>query len=187
MKTRNIVMTLLAGAAMLVTSCNIERESDFDNYSFAEDEVAFKIERVQTRSATEDQPIVMDVASIKAGHGEVFNLEESVSSLDYDYTQTAETRGTPVFTENVTKVYPSSLYVVAMKEDGSAAFTKATDLVNGVAYTNEKDNVYSHRYGEDIWEDKLPTDFFMRMPGTGAGVTLGSSPYSQSEGSISFT
>ena len=187
MKTRNIVMTLLAGAAMLVTSCNIERESDFDNYSFAEDEVAFKIERVQTRSATEDQPIVMDVASIKAGHGEVFNLEESVSSLDYDYTQTAETRGTPVFTENVTKVYPSSLYVVAMKEGGSAAFTKATDLVNGVSYTNEKDNVYSHRYGEDIWEDKLPTDFFMRMPGTGAGVTLGSSPYSQSEGSISFT
>ncbi len=190
MKTRNIVMTLLAGAAMVVTSCNIERENDFDNYSFADDEVAFKIGKIQTRSAAEAQPMVMDVATIKAGHGEAFNLEESVSSLDYDYAETAVTRGTPAFTENVTKVYPSSLYVVAVKENGSAAFTKATDLVNGVAYNNERDNVYSHRYGEDIWEGKLPTDFFMRMPGTNDGVTLGDSfatTYSQSEGSISFT
>lgn len=190
MKTRNIVMTLFAGAAIMVTSCNIERETDFEKYSFADDEVAFKIGKIQTRSAVEDQPVIMDVATINAGQGEMLNLEEAVSSLDYDYAETAVTRGTPVFTENVTKVYPSSLYVVAVKENGSAAFAKATDLVNGVAYTNERDNVYSHRYGEDIWEGKLPTDFFMRMPGTNDGVTLGDSfatTYSQSEGSISFT
>ena len=187
MKTRNIVMTLLAGAAMVVTSCNIERENDFENYSFAEDEVAFKIGKIQTRSAVEAQPIIKDVAVIKAGRGgERLSLEETVTSLDYDYAETPETRGTPAFTENVTKVYPS-LYAVAMKSDGSAAFAKATDLVNGVAYTNEQDNVYSHRYGEDIWEGKLPTDFFMRMPGTGDGVTLGSSPYDQTNGKISFS
>ena len=191
MKTRNIVMTLLAGAAMVVTSCNIEREKDFSSYSFADDEVAFKVAQVQTRSLAEFQSVTTEVASIKAGHGERFILEETVSSLDYAYDAPA-TRGTPAFTANVTKVYPS-LYAVAMKSDGTAAFAKATDLVNGVEYKNEKDNVYSHRYGEDIWGDdtndkaKLPTYFFMRMPGTGGGVTLASSPYSQTDGSISFS
>ena len=185
MKTKDIVMAILAGASMLVTSCNIERESDFEKYSIAEDEVAFKIARIQTRSQAEARPVASEVASIRTQGSEKLSLEETISSLDYDF-DTPETRGTPAYTENVTKVYPT-LYAVAMKEDGTAAFAKGTDLVNGVAYSNEKDNVYSHRYGEDIWDGKLPTDFFMRMPGTGDGVTLGTNPYSQAEGSISFS
>lgn len=187
-------MTLLAGTALMIGSCNIEREVDFDDYSFKDDEVAFRIGSVQTRSAVEAEPRTMEIATINAGNGDRLAFEETVSSLDYGY-EAPETRGTPAFTQNVTKVYPS-LYAVAMKSNGQPAFANATDLVNGVAYTNENDNVYSHRYGEDIWGDKtndkakLPTDFFMRMPGTGDGVTLDTSSYCQDgedEGSISFS
>ena len=183
-------MTLLAGAALMLGSCNIEREVEVDDYAFAEDEVVFKVASVQTRSKAEAEPKTIEVASIKAGNGDMFAFEETVTSLDYD-SEAPATRGTPAFTGNVTKVYPS-LYAVAMKSDGSKAFANS-NLVNGVEYKNEKENIYSHRYGEDIWgdendpESKLPTDFFMRMPGTGGGVTLTESPYSQENGSISFT
>ena len=74
---------------------------------------------------------------------------------------------------------------MALNSEGKSAFEK-NNVTTGVKYTNMKDNIWHYHYGEDIWEGKLPTYFFMRMPGENDGVTLGDSPYDISDGSITF-
>ena len=192
MKTNRIAMILLAGAALLLSACM--REENFENgdISFETDEVVFRIGQVATRSEVESEPVINDLGSVTTDDGSSFVLRETVTSLD-DASNAPETRGTPAFTENVKAVH-KTFYTVAMNANtGAAVFTKNQDLVNGVEYTYEKDNdqgqgIWHYRYGEDIWgEGKLPTYFFMRMPGKDDGVTLGDSPYNKSTGAITFS
>ena len=182
MKTNQIAMMLLAGAALMLSSCE-NRENDFEEPTFGEDEVAFKSAEVKTRSVAEDQPQVVSLGTITSDD-QTFILEDEVTSLDFASPQ-LETRGTPAFTQNVKDLY-GTFYTVALKEDGNAAFAKNTDLKNGVEYTNEKDNIWHYRYGENIWAN-LPTYFFMRMPGKNDAVTLPDKPYDLTDGSISFS
>ncbi len=179
-------MSLLAGAALLLSACAEEENFENGDISFETDEVVFRIGEVKTRSQAESQPIVNELGSVTTDDGSTFVLQESVTSLD-DISNAPETRGTPVFTENVKAVH-KTFYTVAMNANtGKAVFEKNPDLKNGVEYTNEKDNIWHYHYGEDIWEDKLPTYFFMRMPGKDDGVTLGDSPYNRSTGAITFS
>ena len=157
-------MSLLAGAALLLSACAEEENFENGDISFETDEVVFRIGEVKTRSEANSQPIVNELGSVTTDDGSTFVLQESVTSLD-DISNAPETRGTPVFTENVKAVH-KTFYTVAMNANtGKAVFEKNPDLKNGVEYTNEKDNIWHYHYGEDIWEDKLPTYFFMRMPG----------------------
>ena len=193
MKTRNIALTLLASAALMLSACANEPEiENGGDIAFAKDEVMFRIGSVQTRSDIESESTTREVASVTMDNGESFTLKETVTSLD-DVETAPETRGTPAFTQNVKQLY-GTFYTYAMKaNDGSPAFAKTQAAgVSGVEYTYEKDDdnghgIWHYRYGEDIWEGKLPTYFFMRMPGKNDGVTLGSSPYNRTDGSISFS
>ena len=185
MKTNRIAMSLLAGAALLLSACM--REENFENgdISFETDEVAFKIGEVKTRSAAENQPIVRELGSVTTDDGSTFVLQESVTSLD-DVSNAPETRGTPAFTQNVKDVHGTFFTAALNANTGAYVFDK-NQTVTGVKYTNEKENIWHYRYGEDIWEDKLPTYFFMRMPGENDGVTLGTSPYNTTTGAITFS
>ena len=184
MKTNHIAMALLAGAALMLPSCL--RENDFDNgdFTFADDEVAFRIGSVQTRSVIGNQSESIEIGTFTTDNGESFILEDVITSMD-DYSNVPETRGTPAFTENVKDLF-GTFFTVALKSDGNSAFAK-NNVTTGVEYTYDKDNIWHYRYGEDIWEGKLPTYFFMRMPGKEDGVTLGSSPYNLNTGSITFS
>ena len=187
MKTYRFAMTLLAGAALMFSSCNVE-EQNFEEVKFDEGEVAFRIASVQTRSAADSTPKNLEVATTTMDNGSLLVLTETVTSLDY-VPESVETRGTPAFTENVKTLY-KTFHTVALNKEGKAAFEKNSDVVNGVEYTNEQENIWHYRYGENIWgEGKLPTYFFMRMPGsmTENGVALAANSYNIEDGSISFS
>ena len=184
MKTNQIAIALLASTALMFSACM--REENFENgdISFEKDEVMFRIGEVKTRSEAESKSVVNQIGSFTTESGETFVLEETVTSLD-DASNAPETRGTPAFTENIKALYPS-LYTVALKMNGDKAFENS-NVKEGVKYTNEKDNIWHHRYGEDIWKEKLPTYFFIRMPGEDDNVTLGDNPYNVTDGSITFS
>ena len=186
MRTNRIVMILLAGAAWMISSCSVE-EKNFEKIEFGQDEVAFRIAAVQTRSGVDAALDNREVATTKTKNGGLLVLTETVTSLDFE-PESVETRGTPAFTENVKTLY-GTFNTVALNAQGTAAFANNSDVVNGVEYTNEQENIWHYRYGEDIWEGKLPTYFFMRMPGsmTSKGVTLTADSYSIKDGSISFS
>lgn len=191
MRTNHIAMALLASAALMLPSCLRENDFEKNDISFASDEVAFRIGSVQTRSAFENQSETLEIGSFTTDKGETFILEDVVTSMD-DYSTVPETRGTPAFTENVKDLY-GTFFTVALKQDGTSAFQK-NNVTTGVEYTNEKDNIWHYRYGEDIWGDdtndkaKLPTYFFMRMPGQNDGVTLDpTQPYNVTSGAIKFS
>ncbi len=180
----------------MLSACANEPEiENGEDITFDKDESMFKIGSVQTRAADEFESTTHEVASVTTDNGDTFVLQETVTSLDDVYTSSPETRGTPAFTQNVKQVY-GSFYTYAMKEGGSAAFAKTQQAgFPGVEYTlkveNQDDpseNIWHYHYGEDIWgEGKLPTYFFMRMPGKNDGVTLGNNPYSWNDGSITFS
>jgi len=198
MKTRNIALIFLASAALMLSACANEPEiENGEDITFDKDESMFKIGSVQTRGADEFESTTHEVASVTTDNGDTFVLQETVTSLDDVYTSSPETRGTPVFTQNVYQVYGQygQFYTYAMKEGGSAAFAKTQAAgVGGVKYTlktngpegHPEEDIYHYHYGEDIWGN-LPTYFFMRMPGENDGVTLGNNPYSWNDGSITFS
>ena len=194
MKKNRIAMSLLAGAAILLSACAREENFENEDVSFETDEVVFRFGEVKTRSEAENQPIINELGSVTTDDGSTFVLKETVTSLD-DVSNAPETRGTPAFTENVKAVY-GTFYTAALKAKTEGEYEYVfgkNNTVNGVEYTNEKDNIWHYHYGEDIWGDKtnpkskLPTYFFMRMPGIDDGVTLGATPYNTETGAITFS
>lgn len=192
MKTNRIAMSLLAGSALLLSACMREENFENEDISFEKDEVIFRVGEVKTRSEAESQAIINKIGSFTMENGETFILEDRITSLD-DISDAPETRGTPAFTENIKALY-ETLYTVALKADASTPTSvfKNSNVKAGVKYTNEKGNIWHYRYGEDIWGDaeddeaKLPTYFFIRMPGENDNVTLGDNPYDVSNGHITF-
>lgn len=185
MKKNRIAMSLLAGAAILLSACAREENFENEDVSFETDEVVFRIGEVKTRSEAENQPIINELGSVTTDDGSTFVLKETVTSLD-DVSNAPETRGTPVFTENVKAVHKTFYTAALNAETGGYVFDKNQSLT-GVEYTNEKDNIWHYHYGEDIWKGKLPTYFFMRMPGKDDNVTLGENPYNTETGAITFS
>ena len=179
MKTIKIAISLLAAAALTLSSC-VKEEMGSEPMTFAQNELAFKIGSVATKAATQAAvPQVFDIATVKPGDGSVLVFQDEVSSLDSP--SALQTKGTPAYTENVLALY-GTFNAVALLEDGSSAFSE-----DDVTFTNKQDNVWQYLYRDDIWDDsKFPTYFFMRMPGTAAGVTLADDPYDVEDGSISF-
>ena len=171
MKTRHIALTLLAGTALLVTSCNIEREINIGE--IGENDIAFRLAAAETRSAAMETDVeTVKVATIKMGDGERVVMQETVESLNEGIV----TRGTPAYTENVQKLYGSFNAV------GKSGKTGGTDLPDA-SFSFDGSTYWSHSYGKNVWAD-APYTFYMRMPASPAGVT---SAYTyNTDGSIEF-
>ena len=169
MKKIHIALAVLAAAVL--TSC--QQEKSFNGKPLDEGDVAFIMQAgASTRAADLGSPVMngINVPIGKVGNMNLY-LEETISDLDYYITP--ETRGVPVFTENVGKLYANDLFVHAVGGGfGDAVFE--TDGVVGDGWR------YSHHYADD--KDPWPAndgnvDFYLRMPSDMTGVTFGDNAY----------
>lgn len=165
MKKIHIVLAVLAIAAL--TSCM--QEKSFNGVPVGKGDVAFVLRSgPSTRAADLDNPVTkgINVPIGRVGNMNLY-LEETITDLDY---AAPETRGVPVFTENVGKLYADKLFVHAVGGGfGDAVF--GTDGMAGDGWR------YSHHYGDkDPWPDGN-VNFYLRIPSDMTGVTFNSDSY----------
>ena len=177
MKTNHIALTLLASAALMLSSCVNESELNIGGETLSKDEIAFRMGVTQVRSAAEAEDLgTIQLGTVRSPKGSLI-FEDNVESLD----NVLDTRGTPVFTENADKVY-GSFYAVG---NGSGkTFPDAS-------YTWDGEEFWRHNYpgiGE-LWpeDETVSYQFFMRMPGDVPGVTGGAAGITNNtNGSMEF-
>ena len=160
---------------MLAGSC--VREQKFEVYVPESDALSFVLSGVETRSA-ESSPV--QVNSYRLGtdrEGHLFTLQETLTEMGSLGAGTPETRGTPVFTENVQDVYGSTFSSIIYGSDG--------DVVDeGPFYAMEDGQRWRRVFGFDPWAVSDPLTFFMYMPESPSGVS--NLAYHKTDGSFSF-
>lgn len=164
MKKIYVAMAVLG--TVLLSSCVREKNFNDKKIRVGENELAFVMEGVSTRSGEEAAPAVKGV-TIPMGviKGEGLYLEESIEYLNPG----PATKGAPAYTVTLPDVYPT-LGVYAAGKFGDAAFA----LYDTEMYKN-KGWRYNHNYNGSPWPDSETekVDFYLRMPSSGGGVTLG--------------
>lgn len=188
MKTNRIAVTLLAGAVLILPSC-VKEQFGYDDVTLGENEVAFRIGSVATKTGVAPMSETIDIAAIPVAEGRTLYLQDEVTLLD-DAIAAPVTKGTPAFTENVSVLYPNFTAVALKANEATPTPAFRNGSLSGETYTymTGTNNIWKHSYGEGIWSDgKLPTYFFMRMPAEQAGVTLAENPYDLTTGAISFS
>ena len=175
MKKIHIAIAVLATATLI--SCQQERS--FDNVTVGENEIAFVLQSNATR-ASEDVSSVSQGAVVNLGQVaenlDLF-LEETISDLNGVLPQT---RGIPIYTENVGTVYKDKL-VVNVPGIGDAAY-ESMDTKRTYAHDKFDESEdpelgwrYRHNYKTSPWpDDNTAVDFYLRMPDdmTSNGVTF---------------
>lgn len=172
MKTRNIAFILLAGVALLVTSCLNNTETFYGE--IGKNDIAFKLGSVQTKAASDDfAPVPQKVATFKMDDGQSLVLEETVVSLNGG----PDTKGTPAFTENVLDLYGTFSAIANPNSSTNSLPDAEFEFDSSTNYWTH------HYYSGNVW-DKAPFKFYLRMPTSPAGVT---SAYTYNDdGSIEF-
>ena len=152
---------IAAAATIALTAC--QEEKNF-NGATGKNEVAFALQGAATRSAETAAPVQKGV-TIPIGKVDDFNLylEETIVDLN---ALGAETRGTPVYSENVGYLYKDKLGVYAINSqtgvDASYSRLEHTPRVDSQGKTQW---AYQHRYDVNIWENETtPVQFHLRMP-----------------------
>ena len=134
---------LMAAAAMVLASCVNER---FENgVKLSKDDFGFNVSKVRTRSAEEVAKAGLSIP-IKTDNAQ-FALEETISDMDDLIYGEPETRGVPVYTENLNDTY-KTLGAVAYNEDGEEALgfetyvALETQVNGGWLYEHTYPNMY---------------------------------------------
>ena len=173
MKKIYIALAVLAAAAL--TSC--VQEKSFNDTKLGKNDIAFILQTgSSTRSAEFDSPVTKGII---APIGEIGNrtiyLEETVTDLSYS---APETRGVPVYTQNVGILYENKLGVYASAFGDATYESMDKEMVdNGWRYF--------HNYGASKWPDgDAEVDFFLRMPSDMVGISEDGFDYT--DGAISF-
>ena len=151
------LLFIAAVAALALVSCQQEKETHGGSIA-GENEIAFALRSVATRSA--DSAPVTEGQSISLGRfdGVELFLEETVTDLNY----AAETRGTPVYTENAGYLYAGKLGVYT---DAAGGVEASYALLENGPRADGSGWLYQHRYSQDIWPDETTeVQFYHRMP-----------------------
>ena len=154
---KSYLKIMAAAASVLLFACCQENEIDIDGKvgAVGENAIAFSLGGPSTRSAVSISDVTEQGVTIPLGTDETgtnFYLEESVIDLNSPVT-----RGTPVYTENVFKMYPKMYAHSALEdlvEEGGDIFT----------YDSNTGYYTSVRYGTNIWDKGTPV-------GTGDNAT----------------
>ena len=162
------LLLFAAIAALAMTSC--EREKSFDGRIAGDKEIAFSLQSAATRSSESASP-VSERQSFSLGQFDGYELFLEEEVLDMNYA--AETRGTPVYTENVGYLYSGKLGVYTDAAGGvEATFAPMSSAPVTDPYLGW---IYRHDYAQDIWPANENTEiqFYHRMPTdmTSHGVT----------------
>lgn len=174
MKKIYIAFAVLAAAAL--TSC--VHEKSFYDRTVGENEVAFVLQGISTRSAEVDDPVKTGVKlEFDAdGNGQKFYLEETVQDLNGFMPAT---KGTPVYTENVGKLYKNQLSVTAFNSSTNVAIFQNQEFENMDEEIYQGGWRYYRNFDYDPWPDmETPVNFYLRMPSTMTNVTMdATAPY----------
>lgn len=168
MKKIHIAFAVLATAAL--SSC--VQEKSFNGVTVGENEIAFVLQGAATRSA-EVSPVTKGISYDlgKFGDRNLF-LEETITDLNYAM---AETRGVPVYTENVGSLdlYKKGLVVSFPGVDDATFETMDNAQIENSGWR------FTHTYGDSPWPANKPKEkvhVYFRMPAsmTSNGVTVSS-------------
>ncbi len=146
---------LAALAAVTLVSC--QQEQSFRGGSADRNEIAFTLQGAETRSegvSPEKQGVSIPLGTVNDLN---LFLEETIVDLD---SNAPETRGTPVYTENVGYLYKDQLGVHTDAAGGvDASFARLDDKPSADGWA------YQHRYDVNIWEDETTdVQFYLYMP-----------------------
>lgn len=163
MKKSTFSFALIAVAAIFVSCQQENADKKFKNEK-DDNVISFVLGSKDTKAEAELEPVkavktVMPIGLIDETTELV--LEESIVSLD-DFRYEPETKGTPVYTENVKSM--GSFNAIAYKSDFSGV--ALADARFG--YDSDRD-AWRHSYDSDPWASGDTLWFFMRM-GDMAGV-----------------
>ena len=169
---------LAALAAVTLVSC--QQEKNFNGGTNGAKDIAFDLQGAGTRSA-EMAVTAQEGVSIPVGKVDKFNLflEETVVDLN---AIGAETRGTPVYTENLGYLYNDQLGVHTDSAGGvDATYARLTDRTTD-GWT------YQHTYSENIWPDeKTDVQFYLYMPADMKSNGVSSMTYNSGVATIQYT
>ena len=181
---KQLLFAVLAAAGALVCSCKNEKEKEVPTIpQEAPGTVSVVMNGVATRAA--DVPAIQtfeyELGTDADGFG--VNLEETVTELGTLGSNAPETRGTPVYTENVTKVYGKSFNGFILGASGIIVDDGAFEIMEDVQNASGR-NPWRRKIGFDPWEKSDPLTFFLRMPAATPGAT--NATYDHATGSVEF-
>ena len=150
-----------AVAAIALTSC--QQEKDIKGGAAAVDNgVSFAIQGAETRSASTVSPMTVgETIRVVNKDGLELYMEETILDLN---AYAPETKGAPVYTENVGYLYKNQLGVYADVLGGvDATYSHLDEQKNTQGTTTGW--IYQHEYSQDIWPDEsTAVQFYLRMP-----------------------
>lgn len=185
---RKIRITIpLIIAATLLFSCSVEENGFGDEANLNQDEIAFSLNKVTTRSAAnysstkDDNPISIDL-------GDGFYLEESVSSMDDLLVETPETRGIPIYTNNLVAKRENNISVSIVEKDEEAP-TFGPDIYS--LLDDEKRIWKKHYAGQNPWSVAESDDddlyFFVYSDPTGKSTDFSYVATDEDNMAVSFS
>lgn len=164
---KQIILAAVAAIGALVCSC--EREKDINIPAAKNDEVSLVLAGISTRSAEMMMPVQSFNYDLgRADNGEHYVLTETVTEMGPLTDDIAETRGTPVYKENVTDVHGSTfngeIWSASSRISSDGPFSALA--ISGGRYT------WRRELGYDLWKKAGgPVTFYLHMPSTPAGVS----------------
>ena len=199
MKKIYIAIAVLVAAAL--TSC--QQEQSFEDSNLGENGVAFVLQGGDTRaietSSLETPGVSIDIAQVG---NQALYMEETITDLNGFLP---ETKGTPVYTENVGKLDAYKEMIVNIPGKGDASYES---IDAKLTYVHDKDNPdpdndgvdnlgwrYQHRYPASIWPASASEEvqFYFRMPASmkadanGYGATFADGAHANGKTTFTYT
>ncbi len=165
MKKLSILLAVLFTA--MFVSC-VQEQSFNDLTPVGENGIAFVMQGTATKSVgTAPQPVAgVSIPVGRTNDGESLYLEETIEQLN----PSPATKGIPIYTSNVGKVYKTMGVYAADGDFGDDVF----DVMDVYENPNGGDGWrYTHKYSSSPWPDETtPVDFYLNMPASPTGVNI---------------
>jgi len=152
---------IAAVAAFALTSCQQEKDNNVNNATGGKSNVSFVLQSgAPTRSGDVKSPVRKGISTeIGRVDGQSIYIEETITDLGYTEP---ETKGTPLYTENLGYLYRDKLGV------HTSTYTAGDVVYQQISEDNLSDGLYwcyGYDYPTNIWGDEnTDVDFAFYMP-----------------------